>query len=177
MSEAKAPVSHPNTYWVVPRQFLAGEHPGDLDKDIALGKLDALLDAGIRTFVDLTEEDEMNSYYKLLRLRAENRSVDITYLRMPIPDREVPSAQTLRSILNVIDCSLTDGNPAFVHCFAGIGRTGTVVGCYLKRHRLVTQTDVIAKIAELRRWMPVGPETSPHTPDQIQMVENWKEGT
>jgi protein-tyrosine phosphatase len=176
MSETKTPVPQPNTYWVLPHQFLAGEHPGDLDKNVAMAKLDALLDAGVRTFVDLTEEDEMNSYHKLLRLRADARRIDVTYVRIPIPDREVPSEQTLRCILNLIDGSLAVQNPAFVHCFAGIGRTGTVVGCYLKRHGLATRADVLAKIAELRRWMPIGPETSPHTPEQVQTVENWKAG-
>jgi len=156
--------------------FLAGEHPGDLDKDLALAKLNSLLDAGIRTFVDLTEEHELKGYHKLLRTLAENRRIDITSLRIPIPDRTVGSARTLRCILNVIDSSLADQNAAFVHCFAGIGRTGTVVGCYLKRHGLAKQADVLAKIADLRRLMPVGRESSPHTPEQTRMVEHWMEG-
>jgi protein-tyrosine phosphatase len=76
----------------------------------------------------------------------------------------------------VIDGSLANRNATFVHCLAGIGRTGTVVGCFLMRHGQATPADVVAKIAELRQWMPIGREISPHTPEQIQTVENWKKG-
>ncbi len=176
MTRPKISVPYPNTYWVRPGQFLAGEHPGDLSEDILIARLSALLDAGIRTVLDLTEEREMEPYYYFLRDLAEERAVEVTYLRIPIPDRGVPPVGTLRCILDVIDRSVADDNAAFVHCFAGIGRTGTVVGCYLKRHGLATQDDVIKKIVQLRRFMPIGREDSPHTPQQVQMVENWKKG-
>jgi protein-tyrosine phosphatase len=63
-----------------------------------------------------------------------------------------------------------------VHCFAGIGRTGTVVGCYLRRHALANPGKVVEQIAQLRRLMPWGREISPHTPEQVQMAENWQDG-
>jgi len=155
---------------------LAGEHPAELNEEATKARLSALLAAGIRTFVDLTEEQEMKGYHGVLRSVAEDRQIDITFLRIPIPDGRVPSVWTLRCILDVIDGSVTDENPVFVHCFAGRGRTGTVVGCYLKRHGLARQQDVVAKIAELRRLMPIGHESSPHTHEQVRMVENWMEG-
>src|SRR5713101_3512118 len=155
MTRPKTTVPYPNTYWVVPGQFLAGEHPGDLSDNILMARLSALLESGIRTFVDLTEEREMEPYYNFLRDLAEERAVEVTSIRIPIPDRRVPSVGALRCILDVIDRSIADDGAVFVHCFAGIGRTGTVVGCYLQRHELVTQSDVIKKIAQLRRFMPI----------------------
>src|SRR4051812_15832497 len=115
---------------------MAGEHPGDLSDDILMARLSALLESGIRTFIDLTEEREMEPYYGVLRDLAQERALEVTSIRIPIPDRGVPPIRTLRCILDVIDRSVADGNAAFVHCFAGIGRTGTVVGCYLQRHGL-----------------------------------------
>jgi protein tyrosine/serine phosphatase len=165
-----------NTYWVVPKLFLAGEHPVDLSEDVTAARLTALLDAGVRTFVDLTEERELlQSYSDLVHAMAIERGIDIKIFQMPIPDRGVPSVQMLKSILDVIDASLANKNPVFVHCFAGIGRTGTIVGCYLMRHARATEQNVIVKIAELRSLIPGWGEPSPHTPEQIQLVKSWNE--
>ena len=146
-------------------------------------KLRALLAGGIRTFVDLTDEGEVNedgkvipTYRSILRQVAEEESVETTYANIPIADCGVPSPWTLRCILDVIDRSIADENPVYVHCWAGRGRTGTVIGCYLKRHGLAHDTDVIQKLASLRRDVPNGKETSPHTKEQIGMVTNWKKG-
>jgi protein tyrosine/serine phosphatase len=169
------------TYWVLPGQFLAGEYPGEVEPALTEKRLRALIGAGVRTFVDLTDEDEVNedakvipTYRSILRRVSEEESVQITYVNIPIEDRGVPSPWTMRCILDVIDRSVADENPAFVHCWAGRGRTGTVVGCYLKRHGLAQDADVIQKLAALRKDAPNGKETSPHTKEQIRMVVSWK---
>ena len=166
-----------NSYWVVPGQFLAGEHPSEVDEHTTLARLTALLNAGVRTFVDLTEDHELPSYARLLRNVAEGRRIDITLVRIPIRDRGIPSEGTLRCTLDLIDRSIATGNPVFLHCFAGLGRTGTVVGCHLKRHRIATAHDVMTKIAELRRLMPSGREASPQTPEQERIVRSWQDGS
>ena len=179
--EIATPLS--GTYWVVPRQLLAGEYPGDVERDLTDKMLRALIAAGIRTFVDLTDEGEINedakaipTYRSILRQISEEEAVQTTYANIPIEDRGVPSPWTLRCILDVIDRSIADENPVYVHCWAGRGRTGTVVGCYLKRHGIAEDTDVIEKIAGLRRRVSNGRETSPHTNEQIRMVTTWKKG-
>ena len=93
-----------NTYWVIPGLVLAGEHPGESDRDIVEKKLVALLEAGIRTFIDLTDEDEINedaklvpSYRGQLRTLTDERRIDITFMRIPIQDRDVPSVWTMRT--------------------------------------------------------------------------------
>jgi hypothetical protein len=50
-----------------------------------------------------------------------------------------------------------------------------VVGCHLRRHRRATAKNVMARIAELRQAMPIASEISPHVPEQVQMVEGWRE--
>lgn len=177
--------SHPirASYWVVPGRFLAGEYPGEVDPEMTARKIRALIAGGIRTFIDLTDEDEISEdaksippYRSILRLISEQESIQTTYANIPIEDRGVPSPWTLRCILDVIDRSMSDENPVYVHCWAGRGRTGTVVGCYLKRHGLADEGDVIQKLAQLRRNVPTANETSPHTKEQIRMVTNWKKG-
>ena len=172
------------SYWVVPGQFLAGEYPGEVHPDLTRKRLKALLAGGVRTFVDLTDEGEISEdakaipeYRSILREISEQENTLTTYANLPIEDRGVPSPWTLRCILDVIDRSIADENPVYVHCWAGRGRTGTVVGCYLKRHGLAEEADVIAKLAHLRRELPTAKDTSPHTKEQVRMVKNWNKGT
>ena len=175
MTEPKMPGPLANTYWVVPGAFLAGGHPALVD-DLMEARLSALLAAGLRTFIDLTEHHETDGYAVTLECVAGKRGVEVAYMHIPICDRSVPSAWTMARILDVIDLSVADGRPVFIHCFGGIGRTGTVVGCHLRRRGRATQGDVMAKIAELRQGMPIAREISPHAPEQVRMVENWSEG-
>ncbi len=178
MSEPKTNVPFENSYWVVPHQLLAGEHPIDVSDELTLVRLTALLGAGVRTFVDLTEAREnIPSYADLLASLATERKIEVDLHRIAIPDRHVPAPETLRLILDSIDRAIANENPVYVHCFAGIGRTGTIVGCYLMRHGRAKAPDVIARISELRCLMPCGSDASPHTPEQIEVVMRWKMGT
>jgi len=177
------PVPFPGSYWVAPARFLAGEYPGEIDPEMTSRRLRGLIEQGIRTFIDLTDEDEVNEdakvippYRSILRQVSEEESIQTTYANIPVEDRGVPSPWTLRCILDVIDRSIADENPVYVHCWAGLGRTGTVVGCYLKRHRMAEDVDVIRKLTALRRGTPNSKETSPHTKEQIRMVTNWVKG-
>jgi len=176
MTPTIPPTPLENSYWVTPGRFLAGEHPAGGFGETTEERLTALLAAGVRTFIDLTEECELEAYAVILRCLAEEKELEVTYLRVPIPDRSVPPVPTLRRILDVIDGAIKDGHAAYVHCFAGIGRTGTVVGCHLRRHARVKAGEVVDGIAALRQAMPGIHEVSPHTLNQVQRVENWEEG-
>ncbi|HEX4618183.1 MAG TPA: hypothetical protein VH135_00560, partial [Steroidobacteraceae bacterium] len=68
-----------NCYWVVPGRLLAGEHPGGASPEATRERLRRLLEAGVATFVDLTEPGELASYEREL-------PAGVTYLRKPIHD-------------------------------------------------------------------------------------------
>jgi hypothetical protein len=68
----------------------------------------------------------------------DKRGRDIRITSLAIRDMEVPTEAEMIHILDTIDQALTEDRPVYVHCWGGHGRTGTVVGCYLRRHDLVS---------------------------------------
>lgn len=176
--KAPRPRPTPNTYWVN-EHLLAGEYPGHKDEAEARRKLAAFLDTGVTCFVDLTEEGELVPYAHLLPARAPTSELPVEYHRHPIRDVSVPrSPAEMIAILDTIDEAIAAGHTVYVHCWGGVGRTGTVIGCYLVRHGL----DGEAALAELARlWRTVEksgrkPQT-PETWQQREWVRNWREGS
>jgi protein tyrosine/serine phosphatase len=72
---------------------------------------------------------------------------------------------------------LAAGRNVYVHCWGGSGRTGTVVGCWLRRHGLAEPEEVLGVLQELRGSgdRDGGHKDTPQTPDQRWMVESWEE--
>ena len=171
MRDATAPI--PDSYWVEPDRLLAGEYPGARKQAEAREKLDALLDAGVRAFVDLTESHELTPYHGLLQELGEARGTVVTYRRMSVPDLGTPSIEHMENVLRHIESEIQDGRPVYVHCWGGIGRTGTVVGCWMVEKHGSTAEDALQRIADLRRGTPDGYRQSPETPAQREFVMRW----
>ena len=78
----------------------------------------------------------------------------------------------MRAILDVIDDALQDDAPLYVHCWGGIGRTGTVVGCWLvERGR--TGKEALADIVLLRDRTKKRLIRSPEMEGQNVFVKQW----
>ena len=168
----------PDSYWVIPGHLLAGEYPGAPRDFRARQKLRRLFDAGIDFFLDLTEEGEgqLRPYAQLAEEEAVAFDTKVFHKRLPIPDLATPTQEQMVIILNVIDQAIDEGRKVYVHCWGGIGRTGTVVGCYLVRHGM-NGREALRQIAEWRKGTPDGWRQSPETAAQCTMVENWSEGS
>ncbi len=158
----------PNSYWVQPNRLLAGQYPARGDEADARRNLSRLIEAGVTFFLNLTEAAEpLRPYSPYLRTWP-----GIAHHRHPIRDFHVPTTFQMTHILDTIDHTLSRGRVVYLHCWGGIGRTGTVVGCYFVRHGL-TPPESLRAIARLRRDIPYGNSPSPETEAQRQMVLNW----
>jgi len=168
------------------------------------------LDCGISCFVDLTYPGEREDYEEILREEASARknkmastelpgAADddgndrIVYRRIPVPDFGVPeSKESMKRILDTIDDAITRKHQnVYVHCRGGIGRTGTVVGCYLVRHRggggsedanksnnkEYSGKDALEEVNRLFQSSARSRESSysPETSEQMRFVEEWEE--
>jgi hypothetical protein len=169
----------PRSYWVIPGKFLAGAYPGSDDPKEAKEKISALICSGIRSVINLMEEDEVNNngelfspYDETFLQLGKTLGLDLTFRRIPIKDLNIPSHSDMNRILNEIDISLSRDRPVYVHCWGGKGRTGAVVGCYLVRHGLSGQ-EALEKIRDLRRLEPTGHHPSPETTKQRDLVISW----
>lgn len=172
----------PNTYWVEPGRLLAGEYPGTHSRADTMQRLRCLIDAGITYFIDLTEPGELAPYDLMLPTDRTASGRYVIYARKPIPDHSVPSRPELMvEILDYVQRALDGGHGVYVHCRAGIGRTGTVMGCYLaqKSYRQGTRDGNVAALAQLNTlWREndralLWPET-PETEEQVQFVRSWR---
>lgn len=168
------PVPIPNSYWVRPGQLLAGEYPGSMSRADAMARLKKLLNAGITSFVDLTEEGELPVYDNLLRESTEQQ---VRYRRFGILDHGLPESPAhMSKILDFIDAELAAGQCVYVHCHAGIGRTGTTIGCHLIRSGLASEAaldrlqTLWQQCGRARRW-----PTIPETDEQVEFVRLWHE--
>lgn len=136
----------------------------------ALRKLRVLLDAGVNSFVDLTEAGErtwdgapMVPYNGLL-------GPDVTYQRFAIPDTSVIADAGYDRILDYIRAELDADKIVLCHCWGGKGRTGTVVGSWLIDTERLGYPQVIDRMQELRRGSSKQHHPVPDTPEQHDVL-------
>ena len=179
MSRPKPPDRpSPNSYWVVPGRFAAGEYPGAIYHADAAAKLKSLLEAGIDHFIDLTEPGELEPYARIAEREAQMIGKEVGYERHSIVDASVPHRpEQMAAILDSVANALDEGKTVYVHCWGGVGRTGTVVGCWLVRRghtgdEALRQLAEWWQIVEKARWH----RRSPETREQCEYIRNWAEG-
>jgi Protein-tyrosine phosphatase len=157
-----------NSYWVIPGRLLAGEYPIGSGYTDARARLARFREAGVNYFIDLTEKDEMPAYRHLLPVYTR-------YQNSPIADTSVPTSVTqVVELLSDIRVAVEAKRCIYVHCRAGIGRTGLVVGCYLASAAghgkgVLKELNQLWQQSERSQSWP----TIPQTPEQADYIRRW----
>jgi atypical dual specificity phosphatase len=136
--------------WLIPEKLAKSYIPDSADLLEWRG-------AGIQSVVNLLED-----YYD--DVTQQELRHGFTVLHSPIPDMCAPPVDQLQLIVRWIDGEIGAGRKVMVHCFAGIGRTGTILAAYLM-HTGMPMPDA------LRNILSVGSE--PQTKEQRDILEEF----
>ena len=168
---------HDNCYWVIPGRLMAGEYPIVIREEDGLRKLSAIVAAGISHFIDLTQtRDPLDPYVPMLKRVVGSSGPLPGYDRFAITDMGIPDSPDLtNNVLDRLDQLLVEGQVPYIHCWGGIGRTGTIVGCWLVRQGHSGE-EALSTIAG--HWTTVAKRIrfpqSPQTEEQCEYVRRWE---
>ena len=155
-----------SSYWLWPGRLLAGAHPGARGALALQDRLAALRATGVTRFIDLTgARDALLPYAPPWAQRSN----------FPIEDFGVPATATMRAALDEIASALDDDQCLYLHCRAGIGRTGTVAACWLVEQGLEA-SDALALLKHKFRAsaQSFGGQMTPENDDQRAFVLSWR---
>jgi hypothetical protein len=110
-----------DSYWVIPGKIIAGEYP-EHQKRKDCKRIQALLKAGVRTFIRSVKTWLFLSSISKLLSRAEEFGLGVTYKKYGGSRPGGTSKSQMIEILDEIDLAVNQDEMPYIHCIAGIGR-------------------------------------------------------
>jgi len=141
-----------NFGWVLENELAGAQGPSSIED------LSYLHQQGVRAVIRMEERT----------IAADTGNmIDLIDMFEPVQDFTPPEMEQIQRMIEFIDQQIEDSHPVAVSCYAGIGRTGTVLACYLV-HRGEEPGEAIYRVRELRRG-------SIETPEQEEAVFKYSE--
>ena len=122
-----------NFSWIIENKLAGSAIPTSKEE------VDWLKEEGVKSIVTIREEPLDDDWID-----------DIEYLHIHSNDMGVPEFDDLISSVDFIHQRLENNEPVMVHCLAGLGRTGTILACYLVKYEKMSGDDAITKIRKER---------------------------
>ncbi len=162
------------TYWVVKNAFMAGALPAINDNSGVI-KIDPfIVKHNFDVFINLMEENERDHDGNLLPDYSKLLPDHILFIRLPIRDMDIPSPMEAWRLVDLLGVFLAHDKKVYIHCWDGLGRTGTLVGCYLLQNGMAERKNVMRRIKGLKSGSGLEEYDSPQTKEQKQFVLTWQ---